>query len=259
MTPATTRAYPERPDAVYFFGTCLVDNFYSQAGLAAVELIEGEGVRVIYPQDQTCCGQPPYNSGYQQEARRIARSQMALFSKAIPIVVPSGSCAAMFRNHYPELFQAPDVSGEEQSLAASFAGRVYEWSEFMHHVLKVNWRDRGAPVRVSYHPSCHLLREMGVRDAPLALLAQLAHVTLQPVQDSEECCGFGGSFSVKQEAISAAMVADKCQNIVAGGAQVLVSGDCGCLMNIGGALAKGGHATRVLPLAQFLKERVHDS
>ncbi|MBI3992252.1 MAG: (Fe-S)-binding protein [Candidatus Lambdaproteobacteria bacterium] len=259
MTSADPIRYPDKPETVYFFGTCLVDNFYAQAGLAAVELIEREGVRVIFPQGQTCCGQPPFNSGYRDEARRVARAQMALFPRPFPVVVPSGSCGAMFRVHYAELFGGPDTAVSEQAQAREFAARVFEWSEFMHHVLRVRWEDRGPPVRVSYHPSCHLQRELGVRRAPLALLEQLSGVTLCPVEDAEECCGFGGTFAVKQEPISAAMVDDKARKIVAGGAEVLVACDAGCLMNIGGALARQGPAPRVLPLAQFIKERVHEA
>ena len=259
MTLAARTSYPDKPAAVYFFGTCLVDNFHAQAGLAAVELIEREGVRVIFPQGQTCCGQPPFNSGYREEARSVARAQMALFSRPFPVVVPSGSCGAMFRVHYPELFGGAEISVGEQAQARDLAARVYEWSEFMHHVLRVRWEDRGPPVRVSYHPSCHLLRELGVRRAPLALLEQLSGVTLCPLEDAEECCGFGGTFAVKQEPISAAMVTDKARKIVAGGADVLVACDAGCLMNIGGVLARQGQGPRVLPLAQFIKERLHEA
>lgn len=254
MTLARHEQYPPRPEAVYFYGTCLMDTLYPQAGLAAVELIERQGVTVIYPQDQTCCGQPPFNSGYREEARTVARAQMALFPKPIPVVVPSGSCGAMMRAHYADLFE-----GAEREQALAFAGQVYEWSEFMVHVLRVTLADRGAPLRVAYHPSCHLLRELGVGDAPETLLSQLGGVELCPVRGATECCGFGGTFSVKHAAISAAMVADKCQAVVESGAEALVSADCGCLMNIGGALARRESPLRVLPLAQLIKERTGEA
>jgi L-lactate dehydrogenase complex protein LldE len=245
--------YPDKPKEVYFFGTCLIDMLYPEAGLAAVELLEQEGVRVIYPQDQTCCGQPPFNSGYRAEARSVARAQMALFPKPIPVIVPSGSCGAMLAVHYPELFAGDP---EEQRAAQAFSARVFEWSDFLVNVLKVRWKDRGEACAVAYHPSCHLVRELGVTDAPQALLRQLALVDLRPIADADQCCGFGGTFAVKHAPISEAMVADKCAAVAETAAQVLVSMDCGCLMNIGGALAKRGSAVRVLPLPLFLKERV---
>ncbi|MBI4082773.1 MAG: (Fe-S)-binding protein [Candidatus Lambdaproteobacteria bacterium] len=251
---AGERAAAGRPAEVYFFGTCLVDLFYPEAGLAAVELIEREGVRVIYPQAQTCCGQPAYNSGYRREARRVAAAQLPHFAKPIPVVVPSGSCAAMLHGCYPPLF-AEGGTAAEAARARDFAGRVVEWSTFLAEVLRVRLRDRGAPVRVAYHPSCHLLRELGVREAPLALLGQLAQVELAALAGAEECCGFGGTFSVKQADISGAMLADKARAVVESGATVLLSLDAGCLLQIGGALAKAGHAIRCLPLPLFLKER----
>jgi L-lactate dehydrogenase complex protein LldE len=260
--PASIRAYPPKPSEAYVFGTCLMDLFYPQAGLAAVELMEREGVRVIFPPDQTCCGQPAFNSGYRDEARRVARAQLALFPKPIPVVVPSGSCGAMLARHYPELF-----AGEpDEARARDFAARVFEWSDFMVNVLRVRLRGRGAPCAVTYHPSCHLLRELGPlgngAQAPQTLLAQLEGVELRPLPDAEVCCGFGGTFAIKQAAISEAMVVDKCRAVAESGAQVLVSVDCGCLLNIGGALERSGKPTaagtpvRVLPLPQFVKERI---
>lgn len=267
MHPSAQRTYPARPEAVYFYGTCLVDNFFPEAGLAAVELIEREGVRVIYPQQQTCCGQPPFNSGYRQEARSVARSQMALFPADLPVIVPSGSCGAMMGVHYPGLF----ADEPEAEAARSFAARVFEWSDFMVNVLRVELADQGPPLKVAYHPSCHLLRELGVRDAPQFLLAQLAQVEVLPLANQEECCGFGGTFAVKMGDISRAMVADKCTAVRQSGAAVLLSLDSGCLMNIGGALdkqaeqqqgsASDADATPVrwMPLPLFIKERVGGS
>jgi len=259
---SAARPYPPKPAEVYFFGTCLVDLVYPDAGLAAVELIEREGVRVIFPQGQTCCGQPAFNSGYRREAREVARAQLALFPKPIPIVVPSGSCGAMLAVHYPHLFDpadggahggataepfAPRASARaaEHAQARALAERVFEWSDFLVNVLRVRLEDRGPPCAVTYHPSCHLQRELGVTDAPLALLRQLRHVELRPLPEAEQCCGFGGTFSVKHGAISEAMVADKCACVRETGAAVLVSMDAGCLMNIAGALEKA----RATPLA----------
>ena len=251
----SARAYPKKPEEVYFFGTCLVDMFFPEAGLAAVELIEREGVRVIYPPGQTCCGQPPFNSGYRREARRVAESQVRLFPKPIPVVVPSGSCSAMLHEHYGQLFPEEDEAAER---AREFSGRVFEWSDFMVNVLDARLMDTGDQTKVTYHPSCHLLREMKVGEAPLHLLQQLAHVQLVPLPEAEECCGFGGTFSVKQSHISRAMADEKCRAVEASGADVLVSSDCGCLMHIGGALEKKGRKTRVLPLPLFIKERIKE-
>lgn len=266
-----------KPGEVYFFGTCLVDTIYPQAGLAAVELMEREGLRVIYPPGQTCCGQPPFNSGYRNEARQVAASQIALFPKPIPVVVPSGSCSAMMCEHYGSLF--PEDSGEDAASdsaagggegdgagdsmedatiarrAREFSRRVVEWSDFMVNVLDVKLKDLGPPVKVTYHPSCHLLRDMGVRDAPLHLLRQLEQVDFRPLPEAEECCGFGGTFAIKQGDISWAMVEDKRRTVEESGAEVLVSLDCGCLMHIAGAMAKAGQPIQAMPLAQFLKER----
>ncbi|MCZ6472789.1 MAG: (Fe-S)-binding protein [SAR324 cluster bacterium] len=254
MHSSNPRSYPSKPEQVYFFGTCLVDTIYPEAGLAAVELMEREGVQVIYPMAQTCCGQPPFNSGYWEEGRVVAAAQMALFPKPIPVVVPSGSCAAMMHGHYPHLFQ--DGRDDEQAAQArEFAARVFEWSDFMLNVLAVRLQDQGPPVKVTYHPSCHLLREMGVREAPVRLLEQLGQVTYVPLPEAEECCGFGGTFSVKHSDISWAMVEDKRRTVAESGAEVLVSMDCGCLMQIGGAMAKAGQNTRVIPLPQFLRQR----
>ena len=252
MPSASQRPYPAKPDEVYFFGTCLVDTIYPLAGLAAVELMEREGLRVIYPPGQTCCGQPPFNSGYCQEARQVAASQMALFPKPIPVIVPSGSCSAMMHEHYRTLFED---DAEQTAQAEEFSGRIYEWSDFMVNVLAVKLKDLGPPVKVTYHPSCHLLREMRVRDAPVQLLRQLRQVEFLPLPDAEECCGFGGTFAVKHAHISWAMVEDKRHAVEESGAEVLVSMDCGCLMNIGGAMASAGQTTQAVPLAQFLKER----
>lgn len=255
MSDTEIRELPAKPEAVYFFGTCLVDLLYPESGLAAVELLEQHRIEVIYPQAQTCCGQPAFNSGFRKEALRVARSQIALFPKSLPVIVPSGSCAAMMHVHYPHLF-----AGEaDEAQALAFAQRVVEWSDFVARVLKPELEDRGQPVRVALHASCHLLRELGTAQAPVSLLAGLKNVELVELADASECCGFGGTFAVKHAGISTAMVQDKCAALRASGAEVLVSGDCGCLMNIAGSLNKDNPEAplRVVPLAGFLKERCH--
>ncbi len=247
------RNYPEKPDSVCFFGTCLVDLFYPEAGLAGIQLLEREGIEVIFPQDQTCCGQPAFNSGYHDEALEVARHQLDCFGKNIPIVVPSASCAGMMRNHYPELF----AGRSDDSRARDLAERTYELTEFLVNVLDVTLKDIGEPVRVTLHTSCSAWREMGVAGESKQLLAQLSNVELVELEREKECCGFGGTFAVKHPEISAAMVNDKTADICATGAERVLGGDCGCLMNITGALEHQGKNIPGQHIANFLLERVN--
>ena len=240
-----------RPEAVYYYGTCLMDLFFPEAGLSGIRLLEREGLRVVFPQGQTCCGQPAFNSGYESEAREVARRQIALFPKSWPIVVPSGSCAAMMKRHYPALFAGDPLQRE----AEAFAERVYELTQFLTDVLKVKLTDRGDKVRVTWHSSCHALRDMGVDAEPRRLLEQLANVELLPLARERECCGFGGTFSIHHPEISAAMVEDKACAVVSTGAATLLSADGGCLLNIAGRLSAKGENVQALHLAEFLWER----
>ena len=228
MTPL--KLYPPKPDKVYFFGTCLVDMFYPQAGLDGIRLLEREGIEVLFPDDQTCCGQPAYTSGYHDEARAVAEAQLGLFPEPWPIIVPSGSCGGMMRIHYPQLF----ADSSRASQAEEVAGRIFELTEFLVHVCHVRLEDKGQPQRVAMHTSCSARREMGLAETGPALLGQLGNVTLVEQARASECCGFGGTFAVRHPEVSAAMVEDKTQAIEAAGAEHFVSSDCGCLMNIGG-------------------------
>jgi len=239
------------PDNIYFYGTCLIDLLYPQAGIAAMNLIKAAGVDVIYPKLQSCCGQPAFNSGYRAEALIVARSQMACFPENFPIVIPSGSCAGMIKHHWPELF----AGEQDEQQACSIASRVFELSEFLVDVLDIHLQDSGPPIKVAIHTSCSARREMGVADKIESLVAQLDNVEVLEQQNKAECCGFGGTFALKQADISGAMVGDKSQAIVATGAEVLISQDCGCLMNIGGALEKQNQGPRVMHLAEFISER----
>lgn len=242
-----------RPDSVYYFGTCLVDLFYPDAGMAGIELLQAQGVRVVYPQEQSCCGQPAYNSGYRDEARKVARAQLDLFPEDWPIVVPSGSCAGMMKKHWPDLF----AGTPDEAKANQVSARVYELTQFLVQVLNVRLEDKGEPVRVTWHASCHAQREMGVVEEPKTLLRQLANVELVELKREKECCGFGGTFAVRHPEISAAMVGDKVTDIENTGAKSVVSGDCGCLMNISGALEAAAKPVRGVHIAQFLKERIN--
>ena len=245
---------PMKPLEVYFYGTCVIDLFFPEAGLAGIELLKREGVNVIFPRGQTCCAQPAFNCGHHEEARVVARAQMALFPKPIPVVVPSGSCAGMMKHHYPDLFEGtPD-----HAPAVAFASRVHELTQFLVDVLGVNLTDRGEKTTVTWHSSCHGLREMGLGEEPRALFAQLANVTVVPLKREKECCGFGGTFSVRYPDISSAMVADKIAAVAGSGASVVLSADAACLLNIGGAMEKAGAAARPMHLAEFLWERTRE-
>ena len=242
---------PTRPQTVYLFGTCIVDLFFPTAGISAIKLLEREGIEVRYPQAQSCCGQPAYSSGYLAEARTVAAAQIAVFPGDEPIVVLSGSCAGMMKHHYPSLF----AGLPQQAEAQAFANRIYEFTEFLSKVLHIELQDLGEPVEIALHTSCAARREMGVRETSLALLNQLQKVELKLHDHESECCGFGGTFSVRHPHISAAMVEDKTSALKACGAQQVVSADCACLLNINGALEKQGASLRGQHIADFLWQR----
>lgn len=240
-----------KPETVYFFGTCIIDVLYPQAGLAGMELLKRNGVRVVFPQGQSCCGQPARNSGYLDEARAVALQQINSFPNDWPIVVPSGSCAGMMKTHYPELFEGRP----EHDRAVEFSRRVYELTDFLLNVLHIQLEDKGEPVKVTWHGSCHSMREMGVVNQPKELIRQLSNVTLIENPREKECCGFGGTFAVRQPEISAAMVTDKVAALQETGAVEVLSGDCGCLMNITGAMDKAQAPMSGRHIAEFLLER----
>lgn len=250
MGPASAkdRRYPAKPADVYLFATCLVDQFAPEAGLDTVRLLEREGIAVHFPEEQTCCGQPAYSSGYPDEARAVACRQLSLFPEPWPVIVPSGSCAAMMRHNYPKLF-ANDAPRLVQSLELS--ERIFELTEFLVHVVHFRQQDFGAPCTVALHTSCHARREMGSHETSAALLASLDKLNVVEQARIEECCGFGGTFAVRYPDISEAIVSDKVESLRATGAERVVSADCGCLFNITGRAAKldelAGRSTPSLP------------
>jgi L-lactate dehydrogenase complex protein LldE len=232
-----------KPTDIYFFSTCLVDQFAPEAGLDAIRLIEREGIAVHFPPDQTCCGQPAYTSGYMDEARAVARSQLDIFPKPWPIIVPSGSCAAMMRHHYPSLFADDPILAAK---ASNLSQRVFELTDFLVNIIGFSRQDRGEPCTVVLHTSCHARRQMGSHLSSRALLGRLGNVSVASQAREDECCGFGGTFSVRHPKISAAMVEDKVTALIASGASQVVSADYGCLMNVLGHaafrdLAAGNH------------------
>ncbi len=239
------------PDQVYFFGTCLVDLLSPEAGLAGIQLLRRAGVEVVFPQGQSCCGQPAFNSGYRHEALSVARAQLDCFPEPIPLVVPSASCAGMIRNHWPELF-----TGEpDEPQARALAGRTWELCEFLAEILDWHPHDKGEPLQVAVHHSCASRRETRSWRHAQRLLGALSNVSVLEPAHAEECCGFGGTFAIKQPELSAAMAESKCVEIEATGARCLISQDCGCLMNLGGMLERRGTGIRVQHLAEFLLER----
>ena len=254
MTTAPIRSTSPYTD-VYFFCTCLVDLFVPEAGLDAVSLLENAGVRVHFPQNQTCCGQPAYTSGQPDEARAVARQQLSLFPEPWPIVLPSGSCAGMMRHHYVSLFD----NSADADAARDVSERVWEFSEFLVDALQVQLTDIGPPTSVALHTSCSARRETGALKATRSLLGQLAQVDLK-VQDHEsECCGFGGMFSVRHPEISGGIVRDKVAAINGCGAKSMVTGDCGCMLNIIGYARKIACPIEGQHLASFLLERITGS
>ena len=251
------RQYPAAvPAHVYLFATCLVDLFVPEAGLDAVRLLEREGLTVHYPRGQSCCGQPAYSSGNPDEAHRVAAAQLDLFAEPWPVIVPSGSCAGMIRHHWPALFANDPVNGPK---ARAIADRTCELAEFLVHVLDVQLDAATAGARpderVVLHTSCAARREMGTRVHGVALVDALPGVTRIEHERESECCGFGGTFSLKHPDISGAMVRDKVASACATGCDRLGSADCGCLLNIGHAATKAGAPLPVEHLASFLWRR----
>ena len=243
------RSYPVKPAQVYLYGTCLVDSFFPDSGIDAIEFLEQQGVEVIYPQGQSCCGQPAYNSGYQDEAKAVALEQIKQFPLDIPIVIVSGSCGGMMRHHYQDLL------GDDLPDIAKFCDRIFEFTEFLVHVLRVKLADQGAPARVALHTSCAARREMGVHITGRQLLGQLDNVELITHSYESECCGFGGTFSVKHGDISGEMVKDKTKNLIDTDVVRYISADWGCMMNINGALDYQKQNLRGEHIATYLLNR----
>ncbi len=237
-------------ETIQLFATCIVDTLYPEIGQAVVRVLERAGARVNFPPGQTCCGQPAFNAGLRSQARKMAIQTMRAFEAAPgPVVVPSGSCAAMIRHSYPELF---DGDREWLPRAKALAERTFEFTEYLVDVLKVT--DLGArfPGAITYHSSCHLLRELGVSRQPRALLEAMREARFVELPHSEECCGFGGVFSVEHPEVSAAMLERKIANLDASGAPLVVSCDAGCITHINGGLHRRGKMQRVMHIAEIL-------
>jgi L-lactate dehydrogenase complex protein LldE len=234
---------------VSLFIPCLVDLFLPRIGEATYRLLARLGVRCLYHPEQTCCGQPAINAGYTREARLAAKHFIDVFGDDEVIVSPSGSCVCTVKTHYPELL-ANEPSWRER--AEALAPRIYELSQYIVDVLGVS--DCGARYdgKIAYHESCHILRGLGVSTQPKKLLSCVREAKLVPLRGAETCCGFGGEFANRYPEISAAMVQEKCENYLASGADLLLLGEPGCLINIGGYLSRHCPDRKVMHLAQFL-------
>jgi L-lactate dehydrogenase complex protein LldE len=228
--------------------TCLGDLFYPEVGVRIVRLLRRLGVTVDFPPGQTCCGLPLFNSGYRDEAAAVARRALAVFEGADRVVVPSGSCAWMAKHEYPGLARDPD----ERHAAERLAGRTYELSQFLVQVLGRTRFASAVSGRVAYHDSCHLLRGLHESESPRTILRNLAGAEFVELPASDECCGFGGSFSVRLPEVSTAILDKKLDNVEATGARYLVACDAGCLMQIRGGLGRRGSRIEAMHLAEVL-------
>jgi L-lactate dehydrogenase complex protein LldE len=234
---------------VALFSTCLGDQLYPQVGRSVVRVLGRFGCEVELASLTTCCGQPAWNSGYAAEARTMARRLIETFADTEYVVSPSGSCCGMIRHYYEQLFQGDrDLQREAQR----FAERVLEFSQFMVSILGITELDGAFPHRVTYHPSCHGARLLGARTEPLTLLRAVPELQLVPLAHADDCCGFGGTFSVKLAPISLAMADEKLAHIETTGAEYVVSTDLGCLMNIAGRMRERGTAVEALHLAELV-------
>lgn len=232
---------------IALFIPCYVDQFYPAIGTAAAHVLRRLGHEVSYPEGQTCCGQPAYNSGFHDEARRVARRFLPHFRDAEAVVAPSGSCAAMVKVFYRELLEGPDAED-----AADLAHRTWELSDFL--VTRLGVTDVGArfPATVTFHDGCHGLRELHIREQPRALLASVRELTLVEMGEARSCCGFGGAFAVKFPAISTAMAQVKCTSAAETQAEYIVSNDPSCMMQMQGYLDKQHMPVRTIHLAEIL-------
>lgn len=248
MTPPEPDNSIDSP-RVGLFVTCLVDLYRPSVGFAAVELLQHAGCRVTVPRAQTCCGQPAFNSGDDKHARQLALQVLDVFEEFDYVVGPSGSCLGTIRCHYPEMF-----ANDDQLLPRfeALSAKSYELVSFLVDVLGVDTVEAVFDHHVTYHDSCSALRELGIKEQPRKLLGKVAGLQLTEMQGTDICCGFGGTFCVKYPEISGRMAADKVAAVEASGADILLSGDLGCLLNLAGKIRREGKPTRVYHVAEVL-------
>jgi L-lactate dehydrogenase complex protein LldE len=237
---------------VALFITCLSDQFYPHVGVAITKILERFGCEVEFPRAQTCCGQPFFNNGFQPQARELAKRMVEVFKPYSYVVTPSGSCCAMVREQYHELFHG-DAQWEHS--IRELSAKTFEFVEFLDKILRVDFHQFSlpSPREITYHFTCHL-RGIGVKDEGARLLTQIANVQFKPLEKTDQCCGFGGTFAVKYPAISGAIVEDKVNCIAATGAQTVICNDAGCTMNIAGMCHRRGVAANVRHIAELMAE-----
>ncbi len=225
------------------FIPCFIDQIFPEVGVATVKILKKFGLELDYPIEQTCCGQPAFNTGYWKEAKDMAKSFIKIFSKFDYIVSPSGSCVTMVKNFYPEILQGEDLEITE---------KIFELTQFLVKILKVDSTGAEFEHTVTYHDACHALRELGIREEPRLLLKNVKKLKLLEMENSEDCCGFGGTFSVKFPEISTEMAKDKVNSIINSKAEFVTSTDSSCLMQIGGFIKKKGLNIKTIHIAQIL-------
>jgi L-lactate dehydrogenase complex protein LldE len=236
---------------IHLYVPCFVDQFFPQAGMAMVRVLESLGHEVAFEESILCCGQPAFNSGYWEEARAVAIKTVEALQGADVVVIGSGSCGAMIQKFYPELFKGTPHEAQAKALVQ----KTFEFSDFLYRRLKVT--DLGArfPHKVTYHDGCHGLRELGIKQAPRELLKQVKGLTLVEMKEAESCCGFGGTFAAKYPSISTAMGEGKCASALETNAEYIVSGDSSCLMQIQGLLSRQNKSIKPIHLAEILVSR----
>ncbi|MBU1299085.1 MAG: (Fe-S)-binding protein [Bacteroidetes bacterium] len=230
------------------FIPCIVDQFFPQVGINTYKILKKVGCNVDYPFEQTCCGQPAFNTGYRKDAEYLAKKFINIFSKSDYVIAPSGSCVSMVKIFYDRL----ELPSDYQSKLAELKGKIFELSEFLVDILKIS--DVGAKFsgKITYHESCHLLRKLKIARQPRILINNVKGVEFVELNESDRCCGFGGTFSVKFPELSTVLTSDKIKNIEESGAQYVVANDSSCLMNVEGVLRRKGSNIRTMHIADLL-------
>jgi L-lactate dehydrogenase complex protein LldE len=253
--------FPKPPRRVALFVTCMVDMLYPNVGIATAELLERHGVEVIFPEEQTCCGQPAFNAGYRNEARQLAERFLDIFEPLVTsgqvdaIVAPSGSCVTMTTHFYPVLFEAYP-SGPMYKRTQTVAAVTFELTEFLVDVLKIQGLGAQLDAKIAYHACCHLLRELQIDAQPRSLLAHMEDAEIVPLAGADECCGFGGLFAIKNADISTAMGQRKTRNIADSGADIVTMCDVSCLTHMNGLLSRQAQHCRAVHIAELLNNQV---
>jgi L-lactate dehydrogenase complex protein LldE len=229
-----------------------VDQLFPQVGLSSLKVLRKLGVDVDFDQRQTCCGQPAYNTGYQDESRDVVRHFLQIYEGSTdPIVIPSGSCTTMIKRFAPDMF---DIGSKERTAAEEIAGRCWEFSDFLVSVLGIEGTGARFPEIVTYHDSCHLLRELRISEQPRQLIRSVDGIDFREMDESDQCCGFGGTFSVKYPEISVAMLEDKVQSIKRTRARYVIGNDVSCLMHISSLMQRQGSPVQIMHLAELLSQ-----